>query len=239
LPYRSDITDLHVFLPEHLEDWALLRRDLKASRPRITRPIVAQLLRDAHAPEPRYWTLLMEAIDHVGHYGMKPHKPTAGQAARSALAAKHRRAANMLKSAASQYIGVSLKTGRPRDPTKKIRKLCSLLDEFFPVRAELRPGWYSMGLIPETFHADGTPRPAGDEYVEYYGRELWHHAAVRLFFAYRNAVDPNCGVSRNGPAIKFVQSVIEACGLGRYEVGAIELMLIRAIRALERHRTEL
>jgi hypothetical protein len=69
-------------------------------------------------------------------------------------------------------------------------------------------------------------------------QEVWHSAAVYLFFGYQNAVDPNCRISRNGPAIKFVQSVIESYGLGTYGVGAIEVMLTRAMKALEHDQTE-
>ena len=53
----------------------------------------------------------------------------------------------------------------------------------------------------------------------------WHHEAELLLSLYRAAVAPGAGVSRMGPAVRFIRLALKRCGLGSRNEAAIELAL--------------
>jgi len=66
-------------------------------------------------------------------------------------------------------------------------------------------------------------------------RAGWHGVAYKLFTYYRDVVDPNCGHSASGPAVRFIQSALDELGIGSREPQAIEKAIERYGRPL-RHR---
>jgi hypothetical protein len=53
----------------------------------------------------------------------------------------------------------------------------------------------------------------------------WHLEAKLLLDLYGECVDPDTGISRQGPAVRFIQLALKRCGLGQRELPAIELAL--------------
>ena len=58
----------------------------------------------------------------------------------------------------------------------------------------------------------------------------WHRTAIELLLYYEAIVGPYCGVSADGPAVRFIRLALEALGERPQEPGAIE----QALRRLRR-----
>jgi len=55
----------------------------------------------------------------------------------------------------------------------------------------------------------------------------WHRSAIELFRYYKAVVDPSCGASADGPAVRFIRLALDRLGEGWVELKAIEQALIR------------
>jgi hypothetical protein len=62
----------------------------------------------------------------------------------------------------------------------------------------------------------------------------WHRTAIELLLYYQAIVDSSCGVSADGPAVRFIRRALEALGERPQELGAIEQVLRRFRRRYPR-----
>jgi hypothetical protein len=66
-------------------------------------------------------------------------------------------------------------------------------------------------------------------------RAGWHNIAYELFAYYRKVVDPDCGHSADGPAVRFIKSALDELGIPTWSNKAIEKAVERYWRR-PRHR---
>jgi len=69
--------------------------------------------------------------------------------------------------------------------------------------------------------------------------QTWHTDAARLFSAYQRFVDPNVGISNEGPAVRFIQAALRRMRHPTVERAAIAQALKRRVRAVKRAQKEL
>jgi hypothetical protein len=111
-----------------------------------------------------------------------------------------------------------------RERAEQLRKIKSLIEVAFPKDGRRSPkrGPHWLQVEPDVFeYRSGTP---------------WHERALFIFAWYQSNVDEECGISRDGAAVRFVKAALRRTGKHLSE-DAIEKALARALKA-PRHTNE-
>jgi hypothetical protein len=202
--------------------------EAKATDDVITPDEIARLLRDAGSPEalnPDYACQRFASVMGL----MRAYPPTQAPSSLNPIAVELERAVASLRRTLPEYIiFLGLAEDLPNIPEsyktrlQKLRQLVRLLEDTFPLEKK-RPR-----------KRQARWRQVGQDVFEYQAGTQWHELALYLFACYQDVVDPSCGISRDGAAVRFIRAALERCGVGHFTTDAIEKALSRAKKTIPR-----